>query len=57
MCRNITRELQLEGWRAVIDLLRGLKPNIVGILAALTARHQRGWSGRPPTRINGVRVN
>ncbi len=42
MCRDITREQQIEGWRALIDLLRGLKPNISGILAALTARHQRG---------------
>ena len=39
MCRNITREQQLEGWRSFIDLLRGLKPNIYGILAALAARH------------------
>ena len=39
MCRSITREQQLEGWRGFIDLLRGLKPNIGGILAALTAGH------------------
>ncbi len=39
MCRSITREQQLEGWRSFIDLLRGLKPNIGGILAALTAGH------------------
>ncbi len=42
MCRDISREQQLEGWRTFIDLLGSLKPNIGGILAALTARHQCG---------------
>ncbi len=44
MCRSITREQQSEGWRAFIDLLRGLKPNIGGILAALTASPSAGPS-------------
>ncbi len=54
MCRNITREQQIEGWRAFIELLSGFKPKFkpgfkpgfkprgVGVVAtALVARLQR----------------
>lgn len=42
MCRNITRDQQIEGWRAFIELLSGFKPRGVGIVAAaLVARLQR----------------
>ncbi len=43
MCRHITKEQQIEGWRAVIELLPKLKPGVLGGLAgALLARLQRG---------------
>ncbi len=51
MCRDITREQQIEGWRAFIDLLRGLKPNIGGILAALKDGRRSG-SAPSATAIN-----
>ena len=46
MCRNITRDQQIEGWRAFVELLSGFKPGFkprgVGVVAAaLVARLQR----------------
>ena len=34
MCRNITREQQIEGWRAFVELLPVFKPDLVGGLAS-----------------------
>ena len=43
MCRHITREQQIEGWRAAIELLPKLRPGVLGGLAgALMARLHRG---------------
>ncbi len=43
MCWHITKEQQIEGWRAVIELLPKLRPGVLGGLAgALMARLQRG---------------
>ena len=43
MCRHITKEQQIEGWRALIELLPKLKPGVLGGLAgALMARLRRG---------------
>ena len=43
MCRHITKEQQIEGWRAVIEMLPKLKPGVLGGLAgALMARLHRG---------------
>ncbi len=43
MCRHITKEQQIEGWRALIELLPKLRPRVLGIMAgALMARLHRG---------------
>jgi hypothetical protein len=43
MCRHITKEQHIEGWRAAIELLPKLRPGVLGDLAgALMARLQRG---------------
>jgi hypothetical protein len=43
MCRHITKEQQIEGWRAAIELLPKLRPGVLGgLAAALMARLQRG---------------
>ncbi len=43
MCRHITRDQQIEGWRAAIELLPKLRPGVLGdMAAALMARLQRG---------------
>ncbi len=43
MCRHITKEQQIEGWRALIKLLSKLRPRVLGIMAgALMARLHRG---------------
>ena len=43
MCRHLTKEQQIEGWRAAIELLPKLKPGVLGGLAgALMARLRRG---------------
>ncbi len=43
MCRHITKEQQIEGWRAFIELLPKLRPGVLGDMAgALLARLQRG---------------
>ncbi len=43
MCRHITKEQHIEGWRAVIGLLPNLRPGVFGGMAeALLARLQRG---------------
>ncbi len=43
MCRHITKEQHIEGWRAAIELLPKLRPGVLGDLAgALLARLQRG---------------
>ena len=43
MCRHITKEQQIEGWRAAIELLPKLKPGVLGgMAAALMARLHRG---------------
>lgn len=45
MCRHITKEQQIEGWRAVIELLPKLRPGVLGVMAAaLMARLHRGIS-------------
>ncbi len=42
MCRHITKEQQIEGWRALIELLPKLRPGVLGVLAgALMARLHR----------------
>jgi hypothetical protein len=43
MCRHITKEQHIEGWRALIELLPKFRPGVLGGLAgALLARLQRG---------------
>ncbi len=43
MCRHITRDQQIEGWRAAIELLPKLRPGVLGVMAAaLMARLHRG---------------
>ncbi len=43
MCRHITKEQHIEGWRAAIELLPKLKPGALGgMVGALMARLQRG---------------
>ena len=43
MCRNITKEQQIEGWRAAAELLAGLRRRGIGIAAAaFAARLRRG---------------
>jgi len=43
MCRNITRDQQIEGWRAFVELLGKLKPRVIGVMTdALVARLHRG---------------
>ena len=43
MCRHITKEQHIEGWRALIELLPKLRPGVLGGKAgALLARLQRG---------------
>ncbi|MCH8926088.1 MAG: hypothetical protein IH924_08150 [Proteobacteria bacterium] len=43
MCRHITKEQQIEGWRAAIELLPKLRPGVLGgMAAALMARLHRG---------------
>ncbi len=42
MCRHITKEQQIEGWRAAIELLPKLRPSVLGDMAgALMARLHR----------------
>ncbi len=52
MCRHITKEQQIEGWRALIELLPKLRPGVLGGMAgALMARLHRGLyaaAGRRP---------
>ncbi len=52
MCRHITKEQHIEGWRALIELLPKLKPGVLGGMArAWMARLQRGLyaaAGRRP---------
>ena len=35
MCRNITRDQRIEGWRAFVELLPKLRPRLVGVMAAV----------------------
>ena len=43
MCRNITSDQRIEGWRAFVELLAKLKPRVVGgMTAALTVRLHQG---------------
>ena len=35
MCRNITRDQRIEGWRAFVELLPKLRPRVVGVMAAV----------------------
>ncbi len=43
MCRHITKEQHIEGWRAVMELLPKLRPGALGGMAgALMARLHRG---------------
>ena len=35
MCRKITRDQQIEGWRAFVELLPKLRPRVGGITAAI----------------------
>ena len=42
MCRNVTRDQQIEGWRATVELLAVFRPRGVGdMAAALVAYLQR----------------
>ncbi len=34
MCRNITRDQRIEGWRATVELLPVFRPYLVGVMAA-----------------------
>jgi hypothetical protein len=47
MCRNVSSDLRIEGWRAFVELLAKLRPRLAGgmtaalaALAALAARLQ-----------------
>ena len=52
MCRNLTREQRIEGWRAFAEILSALKPRALGALAAaLTARLHRAFSAPRPRRV------
>jgi len=43
MCRNITSDQRIEGWRAFVELLANLKPRVFGgMTAALAARLYQG---------------
>ena len=47
MCRNITRDQRIEGWRAFVELLPKLRPRVVGVMAAVLVAHlYRGISKR-----------
>ncbi len=35
MCRNITRDQRIEGWRAFVELLPKLRPRVVGVMAVV----------------------
>jgi len=35
MCRNITRDQRIEGWRAFVELLPKFRPRVVGVMAAV----------------------
>ena len=38
MCRNVTKDQQIEGWRAAVELLPVFKPGrVTGLAAALVA--------------------
>ncbi len=51
MCRNLTREQRIEGWRALAEILSALKPRALGILAAaLAARLRRALTAPRPRR-------
>ncbi len=41
MCRHITKEQQIEGWRAAIELLPKLRPGVLGVMAAALMAHLR----------------
>ena len=34
MCRNVTRDQRIEGWRATVELLAVFRPSRVGVMAA-----------------------
>jgi len=38
MCRHTTADQQREGWRAVIEMARGLRPLIIRVLALARRR-------------------
>ncbi len=52
MCRHITKEQHIEGWRAAIELLPKLRPGVLGDLAgALMARLHRGLCAAAGRRV------
>ncbi len=52
MCRHITKEQHIEGWRALIELLPKLKPGVLGgMAAALMARLHRGLFAAAGRRV------
>jgi hypothetical protein len=52
MCRHITKEQQIEGWRALIELLPKLKPGLLGGMAgALMMRLHRGLYAAARRRV------
>jgi hypothetical protein len=47
MCRHITRDQQLEGWRICIELLPKPRLHLLGVLAAaLVAMSRRAFAGQ-----------
>jgi len=52
MCRHITKEQHIEGWRALIELLPKLRPGLLGGMAgALMARLHRGLHAAAGRRV------
>ena len=52
MCRHITKEQQIEGWRALVELLPIFKPGVLGGMAgALMARLHSGLSAAAGRRL------
>ncbi len=52
MCRRITKDQQIEGWRALIELLPKFKPGALGGMAgALMSRLQRGLFAAAGRRV------
>ncbi len=52
MCRYITREQRIEGWRATVELLPVFRPHLVGVMAAALV----AWLHRSIFAAGGRRV-